>query len=111
MSLLEECMTVVFSSLSLTRNAQILTLGIKIAKDCNKKMAWEYILPFLLNQSCRRIEIHSNNPSIVTDVPLVRGLSQELASVPNSENVLHIPEPDSSEEDNIISFLESLARE
>ena len=57
------------------------------------------------------MEMHSNSPSTVTEVPLVRGLAFMVINVLNSQNDLQSPEPELSGEDKIVSFLESFARE
>lgn len=55
--------------------------------------------------------MHSNNPSIVTEVPLVRCLLFDLVDAPNSAKVLEIPEPEEFEDDIIVNFLDSFTRE
>ena len=66
---------------------------------------------FLWNQSCRRIDMHSKRPSILTVVPFVLGLSNIATAPPKSENTLLVPDPESSDEESTVRFLDNFTSE
>ena len=88
-----------------------LTFSVKIAKLWSKKIACAKQILFRLNQSWRRMDMDSKRLSIEIVVPLVLGLSNEVIEVPKLENILHIPDPELSDADRMLTFLARLTIE
>lgn len=55
--------------------------------------------------------MHSKRPSILTVVPLVLGLSNNSIELPKSKNTFLIPDPEATEAESMVSFLDNFTSE